>query len=866
MVLWWVSGFAQNVLDDKVVITKSSGSAPELLAHLELRANVVFSYSNKVCLAPKVVFSRKEASLKYYLDQIFTTCRVEYNVNGNKILITPVVLKSDRATIKGTVRDSITGEVLIGASVFEMSGSQGAASNEFGWFSFSLPKGHSHIGCSYVGYQTKYLISAFNADTTVVFELVPQSNLSEVSVVGMTGISGVYSTRTGTVDIPIKQIQNVPSFLGEVDLVKSIQLLPGVQSGNEGFSGLYVRGGGIDQNLILIDDVPVYNIDHLLGFFSIFNPDAINKVTLIKGGFPAQYGGRLSSVVDIRTFDGNSNKHNGSVSLGLLSSKVSFNGPLLKDKTTYSFSFRRTYFDILSAPFVLYRNDRTLYHFFDLNGKVAHRFSDKSFLTFSTYWGSDNLQSKYNYSEMAPSLISDPYNSGNQTYNDELSTGWGNIIPSLRWSYSITNRLFANLSVAYSNYQFYTEQSESFTDNNDFVELKRRYYSGMRDLVGKIDFDYTPLNNHRVKFGANYTFHRFYPGIDMAETQLSSNQVNDTTIGGQVILGRELHTYFQDEMNLSPTLKVNFGCHVSGYFADNQSYWSIEPRMNFRLLLSPSISLKGSFASMAQYMHVLSATNMSLPSDLWLPVTDKVEPLRSWQVDFGPEWEVSKGISFTVEGYYKKVKNILDYRDNQSFFDFSQSWDDKLTSGTGESYGIEMLLHRKVGDLSGWIGYTLSKSMSQFDDINNGEPFRANNDRRHDASVFVSYKISPSIDANLVWAFGSGKPVTLANEKFYAPPMPTGMSDFNPVVESYSKKNGYTMPSFHRLDIGASFNKENRIGKRVWSVGVMNVYGRQNPFFLYFSETLVDGNAQLRLKQFSLFPVPLPYIRYTLYF
>jgi hypothetical protein len=256
---------------------------------------------------------------------------------------------------------------------------------------------------------------------------------------------------------------------------------------------------------------------------------------------------------------------------------------------------------------------------------------------------------------------------------------------------------------------------------------------------------------------------------------------------------------------------------------------------------------------MAQYMHVLSATNMSLPSDLWLPVTDKVEPLRSWQVDFGPEWEVSKGLSFTLEGYYKKVKNILDYKDNQSFFDFSQSWDDKLTSGTGESYGVEMLLHRKVGNLSGWIGYTLSKSMSQFDDINNGEPFRANNDRRHDASVFVSYKISSSIDANMVWAFGSGKPVTLANEKFYAPPMPTGMSDLNSVVESYSKKNGYTMPSFHRLDIGANFNKENRIGKRVWSVGVMNVYGRQNPFFLYFPKPRLMGMHSLNSNSLACF-------------
>lgn len=856
---------AQSALEKEVELTELKGSAVELLAHIEKRAGIVFSYSNKVCLPQRVVFQQKKASVKFFLDHIFETCRVDYRVIDNKILIVPTPKDQQRFRIRGFVRDSVSGEALIGANVFDVFGSQGTATNDRGFFSITLTGGEAVLGCSYIGFDTRFHRFELDRDTLLVLRLEPQPNLQEIPVVGMGRVSGVYSTQTSTIEVPLAQIQNVPSFMGEVDLIKSLQQFPGVQSGNEGFSGLYVRGGGADQNLILIDGVPVYNVEHLLGFFSIFNADAINKVSLIKGGFPAQYGGRLSSVLDIHTLDGNASRQSGSVSLGLLSSKVSLNGPVIKDKTKYFLSFRRTYYDILSAPFVINRDDKSFYYFFDLNGKVTHRFSPRSELTLSSYWGRDELLSKYNFKDVARSIVGEDVQESVRL-NDEVGTGWGNVVSSLKWRYVVNDRMFASLSGAYSNYRYVTKQTDSYGEDENLYAYTRKYSSGIRDASVKLDLDYMPSNNHLVKFGVAGVLHHFYPGIDVVQAELSSDEKNDTTIGGKMIMGTELRGYLQEEFSVSPSLKINAGIHFSSYFTKRRTYSSLEPRLNIRYLLAPTVSLKASYSAMRQYLHVLSAANVSLPSDLWLPVTDQLKPLEAWQVDFGPEWEISEGFMLTVDGYYKEISNVLDYKENQSFFDFSQGWESKLTSGSGRSYGLEFLLHRKMGDLSGWFGYTWSKSTSHFDELNEGKSFRSNNDRRHDASVFVSYRFNERFDAGITWAYGSGKPVTLANEMYHAPDLPTSMQQFSGYLESYSSKNGYTMPDFHRMDLAANFYKDVRLGQRVWSVGVMNVYGRQNPFFLYFSETGKNGATVRSLKQFSLFPIPFPYVRYTLKF
>jgi hypothetical protein len=858
----------QDLLSKEIRVTMLTGDAVTLLKHIEEKENIIFSYSNKVCLPKKVIFHQNRAPLKYFLDQIFASCYVEYKIRDNKVLITPIKTSDLKLTIRGYVRDGITGEVLIRANIYDFYGSKGTISNDYGFYSLSLNGGSASLGCSYVGYSADQKLIELTGDTLINFNLMPMPELEEIPVFASHIPTDVRSTRTGTIDVPLNQIRNIPSFLGEVDLIKSVQLLPGVQSGNEGFSGMYVRGGGPDQNLILLDDIPVYNVEHLLGFFSIFNPDAINKVTVIKGGFPAQYGGRLSSVLDIRMFEGNQEKLKGSASLGLLSSKIALDGPLIKNKTSFSTSFRRTYYDILTAPFENDKDERSNYYFFDLNVKLNHQFSPRNRIFLSNYWGRDDLSSRYNFKQVTQAIITGEEPEFDLALNDEAKTGWGNLVSALRWNYLISDKLFSNLTITFSDYKFATSQEQNYYLTDSWSNISRRYYSGIRDLNAKIDVDYFPANGHQIKFGGSYTFHRFFPGIDVMKTELSTNQKSDTTLGGKAINGNEYHAYIQDEMNLSSTIKVNMGTHFSMYNTGSKNYYSVEPRLSMRILMTPSFSVKAAYSLMTQYIHLLNTANMSLPTDLWLPVSERINPMRAWQTALGGEWEIDRGFSFSAEAYYKELSNLIDYKDSQSFFDFSTSWDNKLTSGDGNSYGLELLLHKKLGAWSGWAGYTYSISTSHFNQINNGKAFRSNNDRRHDASIFLSYIFNSRADASLTWAFGSGKPVTLPSEKYFAPPLPTSSAISSDYSESFSKRNGYLMPNFHRLDVGMNFHKEKSWGKRTWSLGIMNLYGRQNPFFLYFSDNKNPSSGEITrsLKQFSLFPFPLPYIRYTIYF
>jgi hypothetical protein len=859
---------SQELLDRTIEVTLTSGTAEQLLLHLEEKSGIVFSYSNQVCLPRRVILKKTKAPVKYFLDQIFAACHVEYQVRMNKILIIPQKLTDLIFSIKGYVQDSISGESLIGANVFDLFGNKGVSTNEFGYFSITLNGGDVYLGSSYIGYNMGYQPFRLSKDTLIVFKLTPMPALDEVPVLGTMVSGDIQSSRTGTIDIPVSQIVNVPSFMGEADVVKTIQLFPGVQSGNEGFSGLYVRGGGADQNLVLLDDVPVYHMEHLLGFFSVFNPDAINKITLIKGGFPAQYGGRLSSVLDIRTYEGNNQKLKGSVGIGLLSSKLSLDGPLWNKNTTFSVSLRRTYYDLMAAIFQNSENSSGSYYFYDINAKVNHTFSPKSRLYLSFYNGKDDVESHYNFKDITKSLLDDDYDYKDTKLSDKTSTGWGNVVCAGRWNYIFNDKVFANITTSFSNYRFYNDQGQNYYVNDAWSNVNTHYYSGIMDFGAKIDLDYYATSGNHFKAGASYTRHQFYPGIDVVQTELSNSEKRDTTYGGKIIYGHEMHAYLQDDIVISPTLKFNTGMHLSMFYTGSKFYTTFEPRLTGRLLVSPSVSIKASYSTMTQYMHLLSTASLSMPTDLWLPVTDEIKPMNAWQTSLSAEWQIMPDFNLTGEVYYKKTNNLLDYKNNQSFFDTNTDWTGKLTSGTSTSYGLEVLLHRKFGSWSGWAGYTLSKSDNQFDEINQGQPFRSNNDRRHDGSLFLSYLFNDHVDASLTWSVGSGKPVTLADEKYYAPQLPTGNSNAVTYSESYSKRNGYTMPAFHRMDVGVNFKKENRWGERIWSVGVMNVYGRQNPFFLFYSDAVNEttGETTRSLKQFSLFPFPLPYFRYSLKF
>jgi outer membrane receptor for ferrienterochelin and colicin len=790
-------------------------------------------------------------------------------------LILSFNLSAQNFIVSGFVHDKATGESLINTNVYEKSSLVGTISNEYGFFSLSLKKGQHTVVFSFVGYKKQEFEINLVSDTAVNMELNLLSEIEEVKVYGNGG-SKISRTQMSMVEIPTSTLNKIPVLLGEPDVLKVIQLLPGVQSGSEGTSGIYVRGGGPDQNLFLLDGVPVYNANHLFGFFSVFNPTAVKTVKLYKGGFPARFGGRLSSVIDIRMKEGNMKELKGEFSIGLISSRFSLEGPIKKDKTSFIISGRRTYIDILAAPLIKAANkgmngNETSggYFFYDLNAKINHKFSDNSRLYLSSYLGLDKAYTKdKNY-----------YVDEHIRYNTEDKAGlkWGNITNAIRWNYVYSPKLFSNITLTHSNYKFNVgeEMSVLNTKKNKKAEDIFEYSSGIRDLAAKIDFDYFPSAKHSVKFGVGNIFHTFKPGVNHTKISNSDDAktATDTTYGNANINASEFSIYAEDNFDLSARLKANFGVHLSAFNVQGKTYTSIEPRVSIRFLGSEKWSIKASYAKMSQYIHLLTTSTISLPTDLWLPVTKKVKPQISHQVALGGFYKLPKGFDLSVELFYKTMTNLMEYKEGAAFTGISSGWESKIETGKGEAYGVEVMLEKTVGKTTGWIGYTLSRSDRKFKNLNFGKTFPAKYDRRHDISVVLTHKFSDRVDIGATWVYGTGNATTLAYQKYSSGNLGTRNWDGDE-IEYYNGRNNYRMPSYHRLDFGINFHKKKKRGLRTWSFGLYNAYSRQNPFYLYWGHENqngynVDGwyyeDSKPALKQVSLFPV-IPYFSYSFKF
>jgi hypothetical protein len=858
----------QNVLYEYVNLSSSKGSTEFFLSEIEGQTGIVFSYSNQLCFRDNLELAKQQGFVREILDALFIDCPSNYIVRGKKIIIQPAEEKAEKVVVKGYVFDKTTKEALIQANVYEQDLLLGTVSNNFGFFSISLPKGFTHLNSSYVGYKNNHQYLDLKQDTTLYFWMEPKDEIEEIAVVGERVPGKVKSTRTGIIDVPIEQIKKVPVFLGEVDIVESIQLLPGIQSGAEGFSELYVRGGGPDQNLVLMDDVPIYNSSHLLGFFSIFNADAVNNVRVIKGGFPARYGGRLSSVVDIRMYDGNNEEFKGTASMGLLSGRLAVEGPLIKDKSSFSVSFRRTYFDLLTSLWQWNEADKSRYYFYYFNTKLNYKLSHKDRLYFNAYMGKDHYGISYNEQTID---VGDPEGpSATRKIYDENDVGWRNYVSAVRWNHIFGEKIFANTTLSYSDYRFFIDQSLNYVSDGVLSQGSQEYYSGIRDWSAKIDVDYLPSPKHYIRGGGSAINHIFYPGIDVQLREIAGGAPVDTTFGGTEMYRAEYRFYLEDDFHLFSRLKLNIGGHFSLFQTEGDKYyWSAEPRLSARYLIKDNLSVKAAYSHMTQYMHLLRTSTVAMPTDMWLPVSKNIAPMRAVQSALGIEYEINKGFNLSLEFYYKDLENILAYKETAGYFDFASDWQSKLTAGDGQSYGFELLLHRKMGNLSGWFGYTYSKSTNQFDELNNGLEFPANFDRTHDISIYATYKFSDKVDMGATWAFGTGNPITLPETKYYSPQLPTAeVPNETSYNQHINERNSYRMPNFHRLDVGFNFKKKKSWGSRLWSVGLMNTYGRQNPFFLYFEDRENDqtGETERSLRQFSLFPIPLPYVRYTVKF
>jgi hypothetical protein len=776
----------------------------------------------------------------------------------------------DRCTVSGFVKESGSGESLIGVNIYQPKSLTGTVTNNYGFYSLTLPSEDTiEIAVSYVGFSAQVHRVPFRKNIEMNIELIPGIVLNEVTVTADKKERLSESARMSTIKLPVQQIKNIPTLLGEKDVLKVIQLLPGVQKGSEGNSGLYVRGGGPDQNLIILDDAIVYNVSHLFGFFSLFNGDALKSIELTKGGFPARYGGRLSSVLEMNMKEGNKEEWHSEGGIGLISSRITLEGPILKDKSSVLLSARRTYADIILRPVMKVMEDMegtdAGYYFYDLNAKINYDFGRKNKLYLSGYFGKDKFLIKYKDPE--------------QKYNEKASLQWGNTTGTLRWNHLFNSKLFSNTSLVFSDYKF--DVTYKYIDKdageNYFVE----YYSGIRDLSLKYDIDYIPAPSHWIKAGGTAISHRFTPHvfIEVDESQdINRRQENPTN-------GLESGLYIEDTWQPLQNIKINGGLRFSHFLAQREQYHYFEPRLSAALRLRNDFALKASYASMSQYIHMISMTGISLPTDLWVPTTDRVKPQQSRQVAMGAVKDISvPEMSFSIEGYYKTMNNVLGYKEGATFLKFDEenpleediSWEDNVTSGKAWSYGLEFLVQKKEGRFSGWIGYTLSWTQMQFESLNFGRKFYAKYDRRHDISLVGSFRLNDHITLSGTWVYGTGNAVTMPTSVYSAPMHDRIYIDgydnlnlYHPfyIVKDYSEKNNYRMAPYHRLDLGIQFHKEKKWGERIWEISVYNVYNRKNPFFyqVRYGYDPSSGRSFTLLKQISLFPI-IPSFSYSFKF
>lgn len=785
-------------------------------------------------------------------------------------------LMAQRYTVNGYVTDRESGERLIGATVYDTLSRRGVVTNNAGFYTLTLPSAEVAIRASYVGYHpTAPTPIRFTGDTLINLCLSSNTHLDAVTIIGNQSLSSPESVQMSAIEVPIDQLKNVPAIGGEVDVLKVIQLLPGVQSGAEGSAGIYVRGGGPDENLILLDGVPLYNVNHLMGFFSVFNADAVKNVTLYKGNFPSQYGGRLSSIIDVRQNDGNAESYHGNVTVGLLAAKGNIEGyiPHRKDstgRTTFNVSARRTYFDLFTAPLVAAvtasSGDGTIMpgaYFYDINAKLSHTFQNQNDkLTGSFYMGDDVVYTNMSYRENLA-------NSRNREHMN-MRMSWGNLLAAVNWDHRLGARLFANTQLSYTRYRYRVKErlKQRLTEDGMKYSFDQTmaYRSTIRDLMAQTNFDWTPLHNNTLRFGAEYTYHQFTPSIsnfyilDLSEDDPTSNMRFDSLLTDGTLHGHEAAVYAEDQWSPCSWLKLNVGLRASLYGIDGKVYPSLEPRVGVRALINKDIAIKASYSYTTQYVHLLSNTSVSLPTDLWVPVTKHIAPMHSMIVAAGLSYNILGQVEASVEGYYKRSTNLLEYKDGATFFGSSTGWQDKVVMGDGWSYGIELLLQRKVGPVTGWIGYTWARTMRQFDregqEINYGRPFHAKYDREHDLSITVQYDITPRIDIAGTFVYGTGTRATLGTQDYYDP---TNGLEINHI----KSRNNYKMPDYHRLDLGMNFHfppkrpTRSKDAEHVLNVSIYNVYCHANPYFMQAEYG--------KLMQVSLFPI-LPSVGYTFTF
>lgn len=720
------------------------------------------------------------------------------------------VIFSQTKVLSGYVSDKQSGERLIGVNVFVPSTQIGTISNKFGFFSLEVPEETERIVFSYVGYRQETVLPVKSSEFLNI-DMTLGLNINEVIIKANT-FDLTQSNQTGTARISMAELNKLPEFLGENDIIHAIQLLPGVQSGAEGKASLHIRGGSPDQNLILMDDVPFYNVSHFGGFISTFNSDAINDFTLYKGGFPARYGSRLSSVVDIRMRDGDLNSFKTSGSIGLLSSKILFEGPIIKNKSSFLISARNNTFPI----FRLFFKETLIYRFYDLNTKFNYKINDKHRIHIGFYSGDDHIISK-NFDKYP--------NFSNATKN---SVKWGNVNGSFRWNFILGPKIFLNTVIGYTNYHYKTGYKTEFISDTLTELTTSKFNSGVKDIFIKLAPEFFLSSNYKLSAGAEFMIHSFTPGNTFFEKSGKEEESYQIDFENTEIRAFEHKLYIENDLDIFNWLGANLGIHYSGYSVNNAYYSSIEPRLIANIRAFPNFSIKPAYSEMQQYVHLITYSGVGLPSDFWMPTTENTPPERARQFSIGLEYFLKEKYQISLESYVKEMENLITIDQGESFFRNDEGWENKiLQSGTGISKGLELLLRKEEGKTTGWLAFALSNSERQFEELNSGEPFPYKYDSRFSTNIVLMHEIRENITFSAIWKYRTGYPVTLPIKKY---------DSYGQEVFVYNEINSYNMRDYHRLDIAVKFRKLTEKGERTWEISILNLYNRQNPYYYYFDK------------------------------
>lgn len=786
----------------------------------------------------------------------------------NLLFITLLTIKGVWAqknyTISGYIKDSASGETLIGATIKLNDGAAGTATNAYGYYSISVKEGKYKVQFSYIGYKSKTVFITVNKDVTLNITLTEAGFLADdVVITGEREDKNIKSTEMSRIELSGEKIKSLPVIMGEPDILKAITLLPGIKSGGEASTGFYVRGGGPDQNLILMDEAVVYNPSHLFGFVSVFNTDAVKNVDIIKGGMPANFGGRLSSILNVTMREGNNQKFETNGGIGLISSRLTLEGPIQKGKSSFMISGRRSYIDAIAKVVAPDRIQGSGYYFYDLNLKANLILSEKDRLFVSGYFGRDIFN------------FTSPINK-----DVRFNFGWGNSTATLRWNRIINPKLFANTSLIYSRYDLFNK----FEFGNNGFNVQ----SNLEDINLKSDFTWYLHPNHNIKFGANYVYHTFQPGI--ATGSIGSTDINQSI---RKQYAHEGAVYILDEWQINQRITLNGGLRgvffnlVGPYvyeefnnetnlptgnqkvFSAGQSiafYPRLEPRLTGNYLINESSSIKVSYTQTYQFLHLATTSGAQFPVDLWVPSSALVKPQEARQYAIGYFRNLKNNVyESSVEAYYKPMMNQIEFKPGANLF-FNQNLEQEMVFGQGLSYGVEFFLRKKTGRLNGWIGYTWSRTTRQFDELNNGKAYFYRYDRTHDMSLVLSYAINKKWNFNFVFVYGTGQAVTLPKSRYayrIGFDQNNNLPDFA-IIDVYDEINAFRLPAYHRADVSFNYiHKKTAKWESSWNFSVYNIYNRANPYFIYFIPDITTQTVKASMVY--LFPI-LPSIQWNFKF